>query len=175
MTADEIKSLVIDYAYGIGISPAIALAQIERESNFNPNANGASGEKGIAQFMPATWKRFGEGPHSNAYDPIKAMDAWFNYMQFLLNLFDWDIEKALIGYNGGEGHLTNPDRYGPPSEAAKRYAREIMAKASQSGDVFATGNGQAPISQPDLAESQVMTYILIGAAALLAAILLSRN
>ena len=105
MTTDEIKQKVIDYANGYRIDPATAVAQIQRESHFNPNANGSSGERGLAQFMPGTWARFGYGDFNNAYDPDYALTAWGAYMTYLLGLFNWDYEKALQGYNGGEGNV----------------------------------------------------------------------
>lgn len=130
-TRDQLISLVQDYAYGAGIDPAIAVAQIARESaNFRPDVVygpfvGGAGERGMSQFTPATWARFGYGPHTNAYDPDYAMTAWGEYMKYLLNLFNWDMEKALQGYNGGEGNVQR----GTVSSAARRYAREVMAKA----------------------------------------------
>lgn len=131
MTKTELQNLVVDYAYGYGIDPQIALAQISQESGFNPNAVGGSGERGLGQFMPGTWQRFGNGSFDNAFDPNYNLWAWGEYMTFLLNLFGWDYEKALIGYNGGEGHLTNPAKYGGPSSRAINYAKTILANAGR--------------------------------------------
>lgn len=157
-TREQLIALVQDYARRYGIDPAVAVAQIRRESQFDPNANGRAGEKGLAQFIPETWARFGSGPHSNAYDPDHALTAWGKYMTYLLGLFDGDISKALIGYNGGEGHLTNPARHGPPSAAAQRYAREVLAEAGY---------------QPQNTQDQGKTnWLLIGAVAAIALIAL---
>jgi len=129
MTKTELQQVVVDYAYGYGIDPQIALAQIQQESGFDPNAVGSSGERGLGQFMPGTWQRFGTGSFDNAFDYDYNLTAWGNYMTYLLNLFGWDYEKALIGYNGGEGHLLDPGRYGQPSQRARNYARAILANA----------------------------------------------
>lgn len=131
MTKTELQNIVIDYAYGYGIEPQIALAQIQKESGFNPLAVGSSGERGLGQFMPGTWERFGYGSFDNAFDYDYNLTAWGNYMTYLLNLFGWDYEKALIGYNGGEGYLTNPGKYGPPSQRAINYARSILSSAGR--------------------------------------------
>lgn len=131
MTKTELQNLVIDYANSFGIDPQIALAQISQESGFNPNARGGSGERGLGQFMPGTWARFGNGSFDNAFDPNSNLQAWGQYMTFLLNLFGWDYEKALIGYNGGEGHLTNPGKHGPPSSRARNYAKTVLAAAGR--------------------------------------------
>lgn len=162
---EQLISLVQDYAYGAGIDPAIAVAQAQRESGFNPNAVGSSGERGLMQFMPATWARFSDRPFDDAFDPNYNLTAWGNYMGYLLDLFDWDYSKALTGYNGGEGHLTNPGRYGPPSSAAQAYARDILAQANASGDIYyAVGDQQN--NQGLRPSTQTSTYLLIGAVAL---------
>jgi soluble lytic murein transglycosylase-like protein len=145
MTTEEIKQLVVDYASACGLRADIAYLQIQRESSFNPNARGADGEKGIAQFTPGTWARFGQGAHDNAFQPSFAMNAYCRYMQHLLGLFGGDYEKALIGYNGGEGHLTDPGKHGPPSARALAYGRELMAQA---------GSGQA--------DNFIGTYLVTG-------------
>lgn len=125
MTTEEIQNLVIDYATSCGLDPTVAFYQIQRESSFRERVVGASGEKGIAQFMAGTWARFGEGPHENAFDPHKAMAAYCRYMTYLLNMFGNDYEKALQGYNGGEGNVQR----GTVSARAKAYARAVLAQA----------------------------------------------
>src|SRR5262245_61118414 len=84
MTTEEIQNLVVNKANQYGINPGIAFAQIGRESSFNPRAVGGSGERGLGQFMPATWARFGSGSFDNAFDPVANLDAWGNYMVYLL-------------------------------------------------------------------------------------------
>jgi soluble lytic murein transglycosylase-like protein len=130
MTTDEIKALVIQTANQYGINSNIALVQIQRESGFNPNAVGSSGERGLAQFMPGTWERFGSGSFDNAFDPETNLNAWGAYMNYLSTLFGGDYSYMLTAYNGGEGHLLDPGKYGPPSQAARRYAQEILASAN---------------------------------------------
>lgn len=130
-TREQLTALVADYARSYGIDPGIALAQLKRESaNFRADVVygpfvGGAGERGLSQFTPGTWARFGQGPHTNAYNPDLALTAWGKYMSWLLARYSYDYAKALAGYNGGEGHV---DR-GTVSSAAKRYATEIMAAA----------------------------------------------
>jgi soluble lytic murein transglycosylase-like protein len=134
MTTDEIKQLVIDKANQYGINPNIALAQINRESGFNPNAVGGSGERGLGQFMQGTWADWGTGNFDNAFDPNANLDAWGNYMVYLLGTFGGDYIKALTAYNGGPAHLTNPGKYGGPSQAAQAYAQAIYSQAGFTAD-----------------------------------------
>jgi len=128
MNTEEIKQLVINKANGAGINPNIALAQIERESGFNPNAVGGLGERGLGQFTAATWQQYGSGSFDNAFDPDANLTAWGHYMADLMAEF-LDYEKALQAYNGGPGHLRNPGKYGPPSAAARAYAQAIVSRA----------------------------------------------
>lgn len=152
LSREQLAELVIDYAHGYGIDPNIALEQIKRESaNFRPDVVygpfvGGAGERGMSQFTPGTWARFGYGPHTNAYDPDYAMTAWGEYMKYLLNMFNWNHEKALQGYNGGEGNVQR----GTVSTMARNYAREIMARAGQ------LPAGQLPADQVTQNQSQTV-------------------
>lgn len=134
MTTEEIQQLVVSKANQYGINPGIALAQMQRESSWRQDVIfgpfvGAAGERGISQFTPATWQQYGSGPHANAYNPELALDAWGSYMAALMGMFGGDYLKALTAYNGGPAHLTNPERYGPPSARAQAYAQAIYSQA----------------------------------------------
>ncbi len=167
MTIDEIKQLVVSKANQYGINPGIAYYQIQRESGFVPTRVGASGERGLGQFMKATWDRFGSGSFDNAFDPNANLDAWGNYMVSLLGLFGGSYLKALMGYNGGEGHLTNPERYGPPSAAAQAYAQAIYSQAG-----FGPGS-VVNLDQVEVSPLGLPMWLLIGGLALVAWVALS--
>jgi soluble lytic murein transglycosylase-like protein len=147
MTTDEIKQAVIDYAYGCKIDPGVALAQAARESaNFRQDVifgpyEGGDRERGLMQFTPDTWAMYGTGSFDNAFDIDYNLSAWCAYMQYLLNLFNWDYQKALTAYNGGPGHLTNPAKYGGPSQAAISYGQQLAAQAWYTADSTVATNG----------------------------------
>ena len=71
------------------------------------------------------------------------------------------MRKVLIAYNGGEGRLLDPSRYGAPSSAAINYADSILAASGDwpSSDVAGSTDGGAPPQQSD---SNTTTLILIG-------------
>jgi soluble lytic murein transglycosylase-like protein len=172
MTAEEIQNLVVSKANQYGINPRIALAQMERESSWRQDVIfgpfvGAAGERGISQFTPATWQTYGSGPHTNAYDPNLALDAWGNYMVDLMGMFDGNYIKALTAYNGGPGHLTNPEKYGPPSQAAQAYARAIYSQAGF------TENSVVNLGQIEVAAGGLPIWLILGAAGLLLWVALS--
>ena len=128
MTKAELQNLVVDYADGYSIERGIALAQIQKESSFNPNAVGVDGERGLAQILPSTWPQASPGvSFDRAFDPDYNLTAWGNYMQWLLDRYGWDYSKALMAYNGGPG---NVDR-GTVSSRARNYAASILASAGQ--------------------------------------------
>jgi soluble lytic murein transglycosylase-like protein len=156
MTTDEIKQLVVSKANQYGINPGIAFAQIQRESGFNPRAVGGSGERGLGQFMKGTWDRFGQGSFDNAFDPVTNLDAWGNYMVYLMGLFSGDYLKALTGYNGGEGHLTDPGRFGAPSAGARAYAQAIYSQAGF------TENSVVNLDQIGVSPGDFPMWLLIG-------------
>lgn len=166
MTPDQIPQFVMTSAGACGLDPTIAYYQIQRESGFNPQARGGSGERGLAQFMPATWTRFGSGSFDSAFVPEYAMNAYCSYMGYLLGLFGGDYSKALTGYNGGEGHLTDPGRYGPPSAAALGYARDVLAQAG-AGSPAQPGGASLP--------SGASTILILAALAGLGLIFFSRD
>ncbi len=166
MTKDEIINFVKTMAQACGVDPTVAYYQLKRESIdfrsdvvFGPTTGGA-GERGVAQFMKGTWARFGSGSFDNAFDLASSMAAYCAYMSYLLGLFGGDYSKALTGYNGGEGHLTDPKKHGPPSAAALRYASEVMAQVEASGGV-APGGGSPAGAGAGLGLSNTSTALIL--------------
>ncbi len=153
-------------ARSIGFPEAVAIVQLARESaNFRDSVVygpfvGGSGERGLAQFMPGTWARFGSGMHQTAYDPDASLAAWAAYTSYLMRLFDGDLTKVLQGYNGGEGHITNPERYGPPSSRARQYASEVLQSAGQL-DTGGTGETTMPFGLPIWAIAGIVALLAV--------------
>jgi hypothetical protein len=52
------RSLIAHEAVSQGLDPAVALAVAEIESNFNPNAIGRAGERGVFQLHPKFHSKF---------------------------------------------------------------------------------------------------------------------
>jgi soluble lytic murein transglycosylase-like protein len=84
-----------------GIDWRLLFAQCWAESNFILNARGAAGEKGMAQFMPVTWQRFGRGDPDN---PVNAAYAQARYLRYIANYLNTNDLALIVGaYNAGEG------------------------------------------------------------------------
>lgn len=164
MTKSELQNLVIDYADAYSIDRAIALAQIQKESGFNPNVTGGDGERGLAQILPGTWPQASPGVSFDlAFDPDYNLTAWGNYMQWLLDRYSWDYTKALMAYNGGPGNM---DR-GTVSSRARNYASSILASAGQSGDLSPVAENQDN-SGSTIFGLSITTALLIGLGLVLA-------
>jgi len=155
MTKAEIQTLVRQTARDYGLDEQIALAQIQQESNFNPNATGPQTRygraKGLAQFIDPTAREYGV---DDPYDPEQAIDGWARYMTDLLNQFGWDrYDLALAAYNGGPA---NVKKFGgiPPFQETQNYVRIILANAkkwpvTESVDSpDSSGQNSASTSQP---------------------------
>lgn len=164
-TRDQLIERIRQTARAIGFPEQVAVVQLARESaNFADRyvygpGTGSSGERGLAQFMPGTWARFGAGMHHNAYDPDASLQAWASYINYLRGLFGDDWTKVLQGYNGGEGNVQR----GTVSTAARRYAAEILSQAGGATG-FRDGGIEPGTTRPN--------WLLIGGVAVLVAVVL---
>lgn len=107
-----------------GIDPELYVRLIERESGFDPNARGTSGEIGLAQIMPDTAKDpgYGTDPISDRSDPMESLRFGAQHLSNLIKNYDGDVTLALQAYNGGSGNVAR----GTVSDDAKMYASELL-------------------------------------------------
>lgn len=116
------KKLEEQYGLPSGLLASISMA----ESRGNPNATSPVGAKGEFQFMPATAKRFGiAGQERNT--EVAAVGA-AKYLSFLLNEFG-DINKAIAGYNAGEGNVRKYKGI-PPFKQTQDYVKRVRGYLS---------------------------------------------
>ena len=105
--------IILAVAGRSGVDPALVKAVIWRESRFDPDARGSSGEVGLMQVMKGTgedWAK-AEGEklywHRRLYDPEKNIRAGTWYLKKMLNRYrhtDNPIPYALAAYNAGPGN-----------------------------------------------------------------------
>jgi hypothetical protein len=125
-----------------GVDASIMAWQLDKESKGNPKAvNNAdirvtgSPSIGIAQFQPATAKRFNIDPT----DPEQSIKGQAAYMGELLKQFGGDYSKALAGYNWGEGNVQKAiTKYGDDwlkhaPASTQDYVKTIQDNAAKSG------------------------------------------
>lgn len=107
-----------------GIDPELYVRLIERESGFDPNAKGSSGEIGLAQIMPDTALKpgYGTDPILDRSDPMESLRFGAQHLANLIENYDGDVTLALQAYNGGGGNVAR----GTVSDDAKQYASELL-------------------------------------------------
>jgi len=105
------------------LSPALVLAVMAQESNFDPLAESPKKAQGLMQLMPDTGARFSV---VRLRDPSQNIRGGMAYLRWLLAYFEGDVQLALAGYNAGERAV---DRYlgVPPYAETRLYVRKIMA------------------------------------------------
>ena len=136
------------------VTPSIIAAQIDQESNWNPNAGSSAGARGIAQFMPSTWASAGKDGDGDGkadiWNPHDAIWSQGNYMCGLASQVETakksgkltgdTLELTLAAYNAGLGSVL---RYGmvPPFEETINYVRRIKELAATKYTATGTAEG----------------------------------
>lgn len=125
---EELQIWVFDYCKDKHINPYLVFAMCERESNYNANAVGDSGNSlGIMQIQPK-WHQW----RMDKLGLFNWMDATQNIMigiDILLDLYSKNDDTAwvLMAYNGGVAYANRHYDAGNTSE----YAEYIMARAEE--------------------------------------------
>ena len=164
-TKDQLQALVANTAAQFGIDQRIALAQVQAESAWNPNAVSPAGAQGLFQFMPGTWATWGSG---SPFNPDDAAPAYGRYFSHILNMYGWNYGYALAGYNWGENRNALKQGYAAgkdvlslslPTET-RNYVQKILSTAGAL-------QPQAQPDFPDNTQSGLFWPIAIGIGALL--------
>jgi len=115
--------------------PFFVAAVMKAESTFRQNAKSHVGALGLMQIMPATGRYVSNrmdlkwvGPNRLIQDADYNIHLGIEYLKYLENYFDGDLEKVLIAYNWGPTNLKRAlqDRRSPPSSSV-HYARTIIS------------------------------------------------
>lgn len=105
------------------LAPALVLAVVATESNFDASALSPKNAMGLMQLIPDTARRFGV---RDPLDPAQNLRGGMAYLRWLLAYFEGDIRLAAAAYNAGEGAV---ERYRgvPPFAETRLYVRKILA------------------------------------------------
>ena len=125
---EKIYSTVDKYSQKYGVDRNLILSIIKQESNFNPNAVSSAGAKGLMQLMDFNSDAYGV---TNPFDIDQNIEAGVKHIKDYLNMFDGNLEMALMAYNGGPGTMerrgvkSSSDLYKMPQET-QNYVPKIL-------------------------------------------------
>jgi soluble lytic murein transglycosylase len=119
---NELEQAVARAARQHRVSPALLLAVMKAESDFNPTVISKAGAVGLMQLIPETAIRHGV---RNLYDTEDNIVGGAKHLRYLLNRFNGKLRLALAAYNAGERKV---DRYGkiPPYRETQLYVKKVM-------------------------------------------------
>ena len=127
---EDLQLYIIDLGERFGIDPAIIVAQIWKESRFNPNSIGDGGKSlGLMQIQPkwhSGWMKLLNcpdllDPYQNVYVGVHILAD--HYQRY------GDIGMALTSYNAGATGAYN--NYFSKGIYASDYAKSVMAYADK--------------------------------------------
>ncbi len=117
----HVDAMVRTLAPEFRLDPALVLAVVQVESNFNANARSPKNAQGLMQLIPETAERFGV---RDVWDPQENLRGGMAYLRWLLDHFEGDVKLALAGYNAGEGAVQRHQGV-PPFAETQEYVRRI--------------------------------------------------
>lgn len=118
----ELEEAVARYAEECHLSPALLMAVMKAESDFNPTVISKAGAVGLMQLIPETAIRHGV---RNLYDTRENIAGGARHLRYLLDRFHGNIRLALAAYNAGERKV---ERYRqvPPFKETRTYVKKVM-------------------------------------------------
>jgi membrane-bound lytic murein transglycosylase MltF len=122
MTALTLNQAINSASNRTQIDPDLISSVIHAESGFNPHAVSPKGAQGLMQLMPKTAANLGV---ANAFDPGANVDGGTRYLLELLELYKFDLPKALAAYNAGPLRVQQY-RGVPPYHETRAYVARII-------------------------------------------------
>lgn len=146
----HIVDIVKRHAPQYKLSPALVLAFIKVESNYDTIALSPKNAKGLMQLIPETAARFGV---ARPYDAEQNIRGGMAYLSWLMAYFEGNVPLVAAAYNAGEGAV-NRYRGVPPYAETRAYVARILGgygRVSHPFDASVTGaSPQLPLMRSSL-------------------------
>jgi soluble lytic murein transglycosylase-like protein len=128
------SQFIIDKCNNNDVELFLILGLIKKESDFNPDSTGNSGEIGLGQLMERTARHYSyqlgyEYNKEDTYEPKRNIDLAVEHISYLKQLYENDEHKVLTAYNRGTKGLENYIR-------DKKSPFEVSSMSSYSVDVL---------------------------------------
>lgn len=136
-----VGDLVRTLAPRFGLDPALVMAVVAVESNFDPAAVSPKQAQGLMQLIPETAARFDV---RDPFDPVDNIIGGMRYLGWLLSYFRGDVTLALAGYNAGEGAVDRHKGVPPYAETQAYVQRIARLYAPQRHPFDPTVSGPSP-------------------------------
>jgi len=114
------RSLICAAAERAGVEPALMVALVEAESNFNRFAVSNKDAKGLCQLTDEIAKAYGV---DDPFDPAQNLKAGAEHLADLLDRFK-SLELALAAYNAGSGAVVRHKGI-PPYEQTRNFVEKV--------------------------------------------------
>ena len=122
-THSNYSELISNFAGQHGLDEDLVKAIIRVESNYDADAVSPKGCVGLMQLHPDTARRFGvEDP----FDPSQNIRGGTQYLNFLMNYFENDLELVLAAYNAGENAVIRHQGV-PPYRETREYVKKVTS------------------------------------------------
>jgi Transglycosylase SLT domain len=159
-TTADLKAIVAEISAKNKIDADFIASVIAAESANNPHAVSPKGAQGLMQLMPGTASKLGV---KDSFDPEANVDAGVRYLRQLLELYHYDVAKALAAYNAGPQRVDQYKGVPPYREThayvariIKDYNRKKLAEQKQQAQEKAQAR-RAQANKPTLAQNPSAT------------------
>ena len=121
-TTADLKAIVAEISARNKIDADFIASVIAAESANNPHAVSPKGAQGLMQLMPGTASKLGV---KDSFDPEANVDGGVRYLCQLLELYHYDVAKALAAYNAGPQRVQQYKGV-PPYRETHAYVARII-------------------------------------------------
>jgi len=118
-----IQNIVRDVAEEHNVSRHLVLAILETESSYRTKITSNKGAMGLMQIMPLIANTYNV---DDPFDPHQNIQAGTQYIKYLLEKFDGDIEKTIAAYNAGETKVRQLGRV-PRFKETLNYVKKVSS------------------------------------------------